>query len=220
MRGRLFYLLLLGVAAALVTAPARALPASLPVRTTFHDARYDGVVGQTDWSTCGPAAVATLLRYYYGMDVDEREALRRALSFAEAQGLDAAAGVSGLALAHSMETFGVPTLGYRLTPEALTDYFHRGGLPVIAHVTRPRQHYVVLVGMIGPYVLVADPSWGRRVERWDDFLAEKDFSGVTLVPVPDGHLASIASEAQRRAVQRLADTVWGLSALGWSVRRP
>jgi predicted double-glycine peptidase len=31
--------------------------------TPHRDLRYQGVVGQTDWFTCGPAAVVTLLRY-------------------------------------------------------------------------------------------------------------------------------------------------------------
>jgi hypothetical protein len=57
------------------------LAAAQPVRD-WRSLRYEGVVGQSDWFTCGPAAVATLLRHYYGMEgVDEEQVLALALRF-------------------------------------------------------------------------------------------------------------------------------------------
>jgi len=48
--------------------------------TPYRELRYQNVVGQTDWFTCGPAAVATLLRYYFGRtEVDEARVLALAL---------------------------------------------------------------------------------------------------------------------------------------------
>src|SRR5690606_4595952 len=149
--------------------------------------------------------------YYFGLDVDESDVLEAA---AAAGGLDPSAGVSALALVRSLGVFGVPAQGYRLTPEALADYFRRGGLPVIAHATRPRQHYVVVVGLVGDYALVADPSWGRRVERWVDFAADKGFSGVVLVPVPEAGLAAAAADAQRLALAGAARELRRLDRVG------
>lgn len=219
MSGRLLRWLLLGVlggvalgAAAGAGEPSRAAPAVTP----YRDLRYEGVIAQTDWYTCGPAAAATLLRYYFGLDVDESDVLEAS---AAAGGLDPSAGVSALALVRSLGAFGVPAQGYRLTPEALADYFRRGGLPVIAHATRPRQHYVVVVGLVGDYALVADPSWGRRVERWVDFAADKGFSGVVLVPVPEAGLAAAAADAQRLALAGAARDLRRLDRLGAEVGR-
>ena len=45
--------------------------------TPHRPLRYTHVTGQTDWYTCGAAAVSTLLTYYYGDEVSEREVLQR-----------------------------------------------------------------------------------------------------------------------------------------------
>jgi len=55
---------------------------------SYRELRYDGVVGQTDWYTCGPAAVATLLTYYYGIPTTEAEALKLAEGFMREMGLE------------------------------------------------------------------------------------------------------------------------------------
>jgi len=222
MSGRLLRWLLLGVlgGVALGVAAGAGERSRAAAVTPYRDLRYEGVIAQTDWYTCGPAAAATLLRYYFGLDVDESDVLEAAAAAAAAGGLDASAGVSALALVRSLGAFGVPAQGYRLTPEALADYFRRGGLPVIAHATRPRQHYVVVVGLVGDYALVADPSWGRRVERWVDFAADKGFSGVVLVPVPEAGLAAAAADAQRLALEGAARDLRRLDRLGAEVGRP
>ena len=61
-------LLILGILN-LTTVAAIALP------KPYRNIRYQGVVGQTSYYTCGPAAVATLLRYYYGINTSETEIL-------------------------------------------------------------------------------------------------------------------------------------------------
>lgn len=187
---------------------------------TLLDVRYEGVVRQSDWFTCGPAAVATLLRYYFGLDVTEGDALAEALAITAELGLDVGNGISALALVRTLERFGVPALGYRVTVEALADYFRRGGLPVIVHLTAPEPHYAVAVGMAGEFMLLADPSWGRRVERWADFSAKKGFSGVVLVPLPSGALHARVMEAQREAVRALEAHAARLAALSRWVARP
>lgn len=197
------------------TASGSRLPLS-----TMRDVRYEGVVAQTDWYTCGPAAVATLLRYYYGMDVDEQAALKVALDVSEELGLNVETGISALALVRTLEHFGVRTLGYELTAGALADYFRRGGLPVIIHVTQPEQHYVVAVGMVGEYILIADPSWGRRIERWTEYAVDKQFSGVTLVALPSDKQTPLVSSAQRRAVGGMVDTLLHVSSLSREVWWP
>jgi predicted double-glycine peptidase len=44
----------------------------------YRDLRYEEVVGQAAWYPCGPAAVATLLTFYYGLLTSEAEALELA----------------------------------------------------------------------------------------------------------------------------------------------
>jgi len=58
---------------------------------SYRDLRYEWVVGQTDWYTCGPVAVATLLTFF-GIPTTEEEALELAEEFMRAQGLEPGAG--------------------------------------------------------------------------------------------------------------------------------
>jgi len=73
-------------------------PAVSPI--SYRDLRYIEVIGQTDWYTCGPAAVATLLTYYYGIPTAEAEALELAEGFMREIGLEPGPeqGINALAL--------------------------------------------------------------------------------------------------------------------------
>lgn len=163
----------------------------------YRARRYTGVIGQTDWHTCGPAAVATLLHYYFEIDTDEREMLELALQATADHARTLTNGLSAAALKHAVETKGIPVQGYRLTPGNLLDYFERGGLPVILHVTHPRNHYVVAIGAVGKRLVVADPSWGQRIMEIEALASEKQFSGVALVTLPSEQLVLQAKHNQR-----------------------
>ncbi len=52
----------------------------------YQNLRYEWVVGQTDWYTCGPAAVTTLLTYFYGFPTMEVETLELAEGFVQGPG--------------------------------------------------------------------------------------------------------------------------------------
>lgn len=166
----------------------------------YRSLRYGGVIGQTDWYTCGPAAAATLLQHYVGIPATETEMLELAVQVMAAAGEDPQDGISALALVRALERKGVPARGYRLDLAALKTYFQQGGLPVIVHVTRPEPHYVVAVGSVGPWVLLADPSWGRHLVSWTELDTEKGFTGVVLVPVPPPELAAAARALQQAAL--------------------
>ncbi len=176
-----------------------------PAVDSHRELRYQGVVGQTDWFTCGPAAVATLLRYYYDREVGEAQMLMLSLGFMQIPEDQARlSGITALALRQAMQAKGLLSRGFRLSLDQLADYFQRGGLPVILHVTRPEQHYVVAVGMAGGQLVLADPSWGRRIMTLEAFEQEKGFSGVALVPTPSQEQLAVAQARQRQSLERAA----------------
>jgi len=183
-------------------------PAVSPV--SYRDLRYIEVIGQTDWYTCGPAAVATLLTYYYGIPTAEAEALELAEDFMREMGLEPGPerGINALALKQTLEAKGVPTKGYRVKPGALRDYFARGGLPVIVHFTEPQKHFVVAVGMVEDQIVLADPSWGRSIIPFSALIEERGYSGIVLVPIPPPelvqHVRSSQEDALRWAQERLS----------------
>ncbi len=177
----------------------------------YRELRYEWVVGQTDWYTCRPAAVATLLTYY-GIPATEEDVLNLAEDFMREMGLDPKQGINALALKRALEAKGIPTKGFRVKPKALKDYFDRGGLPLIAHLTEPQKHFVVVVGFIDDQIVLADPSWGRRIISFSAFVEDHKYSEVVLVPIPPPELILIARERQgailewaRLRLQRLND---------------
>ena len=182
----------------------------------YRDLRYERVVWQADWYTCGPAAVATLLTYYYGIPTTEAEALELAEGFMRAQGLEPGPGrgINALALKQTLEAKGIPTKGFRVKPEALKDYFNRGGLPLIAHLTEPQKHFLVVVGFVGDQIVVADPSWGRRIIPFTAFIKEHGYSGVVLVSIPsDPELVRIIKERQKTTLEWAASRLAQLENL-------
>lgn len=178
--------------------------------TPYRELRYTGVVGQTTWYTCGPAAASTLLQNYYHIEASEQEISEFCLSFmgvepqqfqVNGRELGVLEGVNALALQESLAHYGLEAQGYRLDLASLVDYFNRGGLPVILHVTKPQLHYILAEVMVGDYLLIADPSWGRRLIRLEDLIQDKGFSGVALVPIPNLIQQIQAQQAQAQALE-------------------
>lgn len=183
-------------------AVAVALPSvANPIRP-YRELRYEGVIGQTSYYTCGPAAVATLLSHYYGQPTAESEILELSEKAMEGSGKSPEErGVTALALRQALAAKGIQARGMRLTLTSLADYFRKGGLPVVLHLTKPQMHYVLAVGMVGDWVILADPSWGRRIQPLSALVNEQGFSGVTLVPLPPENLISTAKEQQSETLR-------------------
>ena len=136
------------------------------------------------------------------------------IAFAETQasGKDPLEGLTALSLKRALEQRGYNIKAYRVNLEQLADYFRRGGLPVVGHVTKPQLHFLVIAGVLDPpgggptQVLLADPSWGRRIVPLSELVAFKGFSGVILLAVPK-------SQAQLRKVRTLQT-----GELAWAAR--
>ena len=158
--------------------------------SSYRILRYTHVIGQADWYTCGAAATATLLTYYYGEPATEGEILEVAIEETEKSGKDTLEGLTALSLKRALERRGYMVKAYRVNLAQLADYFRRGGLPVIGHVTKPQLHFLVIAGIVDPpyggptQVLLADPSWGRRIIPLEALVTEKGFSGVILLAIP------------------------------------
>jgi len=156
----------------------------------YRPLRYTHVTGQADWYTCGAAAVSTLLTYYYDDPATEQDVLEVAFAETQASGKDPLEGLTALSLKRALQQRGYTVKAHRVNLEQLADYFRRGGLPVVAHVTKPQLHFLVISGIVPdprtqrPQVLLADPSWGRRIVPLEELVTFKGFSGVILLAVP------------------------------------
>jgi predicted double-glycine peptidase len=170
--------LILAVLAAALTAgpiPAQAVDVTVPIFRdrvypkqveSFKERRLRQVVRQTEDFSCGAAALATILHYYYGVPVTEREAIVGMFKLGEKEKIQQV-GFSMLDMKNFSQTYKYQAQGYRV-PDAkeLKDL----NVPVITLIDTNRyKHFVVIRKVTDKYVYLADPSWGNRRMSLDDF---------------------------------------------------
>lgn len=170
-------------------------PASAQVRThgegggsytvsvmSWRDIPFRTVVRQQFDYSCGSAAVATLLRYHYGIEVGEAEVFRAMFDRGD-QPRIREVGFSMLDMRSYLETRGFAADGLRLS----LDRLERLDVPSIALITHNGyRHFVVVKGINANSVLVGDPTFGLQTYTRAEF--EEVWNGVVLAirRLPDG----------------------------------
>ncbi|GFZ92448.1 C39 family peptidase [Dyella caseinilytica] len=119
----------------------------------------------TDYS-CGAAALATILRYGYHLDVDENTVIDGMLGVADPT-LVRQRGFSLLDIKHYVELLGLRGRGYRVDISRLRSL----RVPAIVLMdVRGYRHFVVLKQIHNTDVELADPILGNRTMQLDDFM--------------------------------------------------
>lgn len=138
-----------------------------PVRSLL-EMRQDRVVVQKWDSSCGAAALATVLSYQHGDPVSEGAIASALIQRQEylANPLRVQEGFSLLDLKRYVNKRGYEGIGYaRLTPQDLIER-----APIIVPLNlHGYNHFVVFRGRRGDRVLLADPAWGNRTMRAERF---------------------------------------------------
>jgi uncharacterized protein len=134
---------------------------------SMQESRFRYIVRQhTDYS-CGAAALATILRYAYHLDVDERTVIEGMLGVSDPQIVEER-GFSLLDIKHYVESLGMRGRGYRVTVDRLKTV----RIPTLVLMdVRGFRHFVVLKRVNSDSVEVADPILGNRTLPLDEFLA-------------------------------------------------
>jgi len=138
------------------------------VRHSLKQIRDRYVVKQALDYSCGAAALATLLIYYYGDLTSEAEilALLKDHLTPEELAVKAERGFSLLDLKQAAQRRGFRAAGFRLTPTQLT----RLVAPVIVYVEpNGYKHFAVLRAVRNGMVYLADPARGNLRMRIDQF---------------------------------------------------
>jgi uncharacterized protein len=187
--------LLAAIAAAVAASPAPAPAAqsdhrfSVPVlpgggfnlsMKTMLDRRFHAVIRQRYDFSCGSAALATLLRFHYGVRADETSVFDGMWSEGDRAQIRAR-GFSLLDMKRYLGALGLSAEGYRVK----LDQVATTGVPGIAlTVTNGYRHFVVVKGVTATEVLVGDPSRGLIAYRRDQFLRTWDglFFVITTSP--------------------------------------
>jgi len=148
--------------------------------------REKGIVMQSYDFSCGSAALATLMRYYFEDDVTERQVLENMLNHLSDDEVKQRQqdGLTMLDLKQCAERMGYQAVGVRLEPQVLPQL--QG--PILIHLQREGyKHFAVLRGVRGDRVYVADPSAGnvrmtvpRFLSQWTDVALVLGKPGVGL----------------------------------------
>lgn len=132
---------------------------------SMEESRYQHVVRQhTDYS-CGAASLATILKYGYGMDVDEASVMQGLLNVSDRQ-IVMSKGFSLLDLKNYAEQLGFRARGYRVTLDRLRQI----RVPTIVMLDLGGyKHFVVLKRLVDGKAYIADPALGNKVLTVDEF---------------------------------------------------
>ena len=166
--------------ALLLFIPHIALAQQGPVRS-LQEIRHEGVVIQKWDTSCGAAALATVLTYSLNDPVSEREVARGMLKMTEPLKVKYRGGFSLLDMKHFAELRGYRGKGYRgLTLDGLLQL----DSPIVPIVQYGNPHFVMVRGLNSrSRVSIADPGFGNRTMSVPDFTAAwKD--GIAFVVVP------------------------------------
>lgn len=157
-------------------------------------------VDEQGWdASCGYAALASLLKRYRGVSIDEEGLLKQS----ELRG-GAVVKVSLAELARLSQERGLEARAWRMDYDQLLGASME--LPLLVHYDRPRGHFALLL-RVGPEgVVVADPSRGLELLTRQQF--GDRWSGVALEVVDPAQPARGAS-----AVETAADSALGRARL-------
>jgi predicted double-glycine peptidase len=139
---------------------------------SLREIRQEKVVVQQWDTSCGAAALATLLRYQHGLAVSEKQIAEAMLRRSDPLKVKTRGGFSLLDLKRYAEDQGLEGLGY--VNVALDDLFDM--VPALVPVVvRGYPHFVIVRGKAPDKVLIADPAFGNRTMDVDSF--RKDWQG-------------------------------------------
>ncbi len=164
--------------------------------TTVRESRFKNLIEQKYDFSCGAAAVTTILKYAYHINVTELDIIEGMLKVSDPDVVKEK-GFSLLDIRRYVESHGLRGRGYNLKVEALGTI----RIPTITLLDiKGYQHFVVLKRTIGNDVYVADPALGNRVINRDEFLASwngvvfaivgKGFDKNTILSHPDAPLTA------------------------------
>ena len=149
------------------------VPLTKSIRS-MKDIRYGHIVSQQFDYSCGAAALATLLKYGYGIDIPETELIRQMMVFSTPE-VVVKNGFSMLDMKKFVETIGLRGRGFRVNTDAL---YHLQ-IPVLVLMNIDGyEHFVIVKHAENGRIFIADPALGNRIVAEDDFA--KTWNGLVF----------------------------------------
>jgi predicted double-glycine peptidase len=148
---------------------------------SWRDMPFRTVIRQQYDFSCGSAALATLLRYQYGVDVDESQIFKAMWALGDHKEIQAK-GFSLADMKRYLTSRGMGSDGYRVPLER----YAQAQVPGIAVINiGGYKHFVVVKSIRDGEVLVGDPAIGLHAYTYNDF--KKTWDGLIFVIHDDAH---------------------------------
>ncbi|WP_339531264.1 C39 family peptidase [Pseudomonas mucidolens] len=148
---------------------------------SLRERRFANLVEQKTDFSCGAAALATILRQAYWLDVDEEHVIKGMLINAD-QDLVRTQGFSMLDMKRYLESIGMRARGYKIGPDTLVTV----KIPVVVLLEiRGYKHFVVMQRADKDWVYIGDPVLGNKRYTRDDFV--KGWNGVVFAVLGEGY---------------------------------
>jgi hypothetical protein len=134
--------------------------------------KFRNIVRQSYDYSCGSAALTTVLNFYLGRSLTERQVMEGLLHYGESERIVERRAFSMLDMKRLVTALGYPAGGFRATIDDLIDLDHPAIVP-IEHAGF--KHFVALRTIREGRVFIADPAVGnisftlaQFKEKWDD----------------------------------------------------
>ncbi|MDU9393555.1 C39 family peptidase [Pseudomonas japonica] len=151
-----------------------------PVQS-LRERRFANLVQQKTDFSCGAAALGTILKQAYWLDVDEAHIIEGMLAQSD-QDQVRVQGFSMLDMKRYVESLGMRARGYRIPAESLQSV----SIPVVVLMDiRGYKHFVVLQRTEKDWVYVGDPVLGNKRYKFDDFV--KGWNGIIFAVIGPGY---------------------------------
>ncbi len=147
---------------------------------SMREQKFENLVEQKYDFSCGAAALTTILKHAYHIDVDELGVLKGLAKVSDEETVKEK-GFSLLDIRKYVHTLGLRGRGYKLSGSNLEQV----KIPTIVRVNiRGYHHFVVLKRVVGDEVYIGDPALGNRVMSRDEFI--QGWSGSVFAIVGKG----------------------------------
>lgn len=171
--------------------------------------RFRNIVRQAYDYSCGAAALTTVLRFYLGRNLEERQVMEGLLHYGESERIVERRAFSMLDMKRLVTALGYPAGGFRASLDDLSGLDHPAIVP-INHAGF--KHFVVVRAVRDGRVFIADPAVGNLSftvaqfeEKWDD--------QVLFIVFPGGNKPVDALELREEDLRYVDDQTFTLMAL-------
>lgn len=148
---------------------------------SVRERKFSDIVEQKTDFSCAAAALATVLRQAYWLDVDEEHVIKGMLVNSD-QNLVRTQGFSMLDMKRYVESIGMRARGYRIPPDKLEAVT----IPVVVLMEiRGYKHFVVMQRAQKGWVYIGDPVLGHKRYSHEDFV--KGWNGIVFAIIGPGY---------------------------------